>query len=179
MIRGAFWRYFRVVPIGGWPALLCASAAVALPTALRATVHGVVTGCEFTPYLPFVLISALLLRGWLSGAVAVTSVAIMGGLFNGFQNYALPCFASSAAMFLAASALMIAIAVGGRKLLTALLKPNRDAGGLIFSLEKGEVWASWHGDDVPVRLGTQRKVAEMMEDFLAQVRLGKRLGGGD
>lgn len=177
MIQAAFWRYLRAVPIGGWPSFLCALAAVALPTFLRVVVNGVVTGCEFTPYLPFVLISALILRGWLAGTVALTSVAIMGGLFDGFRIHALPCFASSAAMFLAASAVMIVIAVGGRKLLSALLKPARDSGGLIFSLEKGEVWASWYGDDVPVRLGTQRKVAEMMEDFLAQVRLGKRLGG--
>jgi hypothetical protein len=45
-------------------ALLCGIFAVALPTAIRAAIDGVVTGCEFTPYLPFVLFSAILLRWW-------------------------------------------------------------------------------------------------------------------
>ena len=49
------------------------------------------------------------------------------------------------------------------------------AGGIVFSLEKGEVWASWYGHGAPVHLGSQRKVSEMMEDFLAQVEVGKRL----
>jgi hypothetical protein len=156
------------MPVTGWPALICAILAVLLPTTVRAGLSGVVTGCEFTPYLPFVLISAIVLRGWLASAVALTSAAIMGGVFGGFRTYELPCFASASAMFLAASAVMIAVAVLGRHVLFALLKPGRDAGGLVFSLERGEVWASWYGNDVPVRLGTQRKVAEMMEDFLAQ-----------
>ena len=44
-----------------------------------------------------------------------------------------------------------------------------------LSLEQGEVWASWYGQAAPVNLGSQRKVSEMMEDFLAQVELGERL----
>jgi hypothetical protein len=72
---------------------------------------------------------------------------------------------------------MISIGAVARLVLDALQKPHRDSGGLVFSLEKGEVWASWYGQDVPVRLGSQRKVAEMMEDFLAQEQLGKRLNG--
>lgn len=175
MVRAIFWRYLRAAPITGAPVLLCACIAVFLPTLLRAAVSGVVTGCEFTPYLPFVLASAILLRGGLAAAIALMSAAIMGGLFGGLRAYELPCFASAAAIFLASSAVMIGIAMIGRRVLTALLRPDRDTGGLVFSLEKGEVWASWYGHDVPVCLGSQRKVAEMMEDFLAQVQVGKRL----
>ena len=70
-------------PLTGWLALLGAIAAVALPTVVRVAVNGVVTGCEFTPYLPFVLISAILL-GWKHAiAVALASVVVLGGLFFG------------------------------------------------------------------------------------------------
>ena len=46
---------------------------------------------------------------------------------------------------------------------------------IVFSLEKGHVWVSWDGDDTPVHLGTEAEVVAMMEDFLAQVELGRRL----
>jgi hypothetical protein len=42
------------------------------------------------------------------------------------------------------------------------------SGGVVFSLDKGEVWASWNGQGIPVRLGSQRRVARMMLDFLAR-----------
>lgn len=175
MARARFWQWLRMLPMGGWQSLLCAFLAVALPTAVRAAVSGVVTGCEFTPYVPAVFLSAILLRWWLAGAVALTSTAIMGGIFEGSRGIELPCFASAAGIFIASSALMIGIAVVTRSVIARLQKPNDDAGGLVFSLEKGEVWASWYGHDAPIRLGAQRKVTEMMEDFLAQVQLGKRL----
>jgi len=50
-------------------------------------------------------------------------------------------------------------------------------GGIVFSLEQDQVWASWYGQGAPVRLGSRRKVADMMEDFLAQEELAKRLNG--
>ena len=50
-----------------------------------------------------------------------------------------------------------------------------DTGGIVFSLEGGRVWASWHGSDSNVILGEKDQVAEMMRDFLAQVELGERL----
>ena len=58
------------------------------------------------------------------------------------------------------------------------IEPDRtesEAGGVIFSLEGGRVWASWPGADSNVVLGTKEEVAEMMRDFLAQVELGERL----
>jgi hypothetical protein len=47
---------------------------------------------------------------------------------------------------------------------------------IIFSLLDGYVLASWPGTEASVRLGRHEVVAAMMEDFLAQDALGKRLG---
>ena len=46
---------------------------------------------------------------------------------------------------------------------------------IIFSLLDGYILASWPGTDASVRLGRHELVAAMMEDFLAQDALGKRL----
>ena len=46
---------------------------------------------------------------------------------------------------------------------------------IIFSLNDGYVLASWPGSDASVRLGRHEMVAAMMEDFLAQDALGRRL----
>jgi len=156
-----------------------ALTAVAIPTSIRAAMSGHVTGCEFTPYLPFVLLSAIFLRGWQAAAVALTSVAIMGGLFQGSLVHLTSCFIPSAGMFLASSALMIGVAVVMRRVVAALQNRDSDesAGGIVFSLEQDQVWASWYGQGAPVRLGSRRKVADMMEDFLAQEELAKRLNG--
>ena len=66
----------------------------------------------------------------------------------------------------------------GMAIVVRTLTPNRGAdestGGVIFSLEKGQVWASWYGQAAPVRLGTRREVSYMMEDFLAQEQVAKR-----
>jgi len=168
-----FGRWLRLPVLSDWQALLCGVVAVGIPTLVRAAVNGEVTGCEFTPYLPFVLISAVLLRWWQAGIVALASVAIMGDLFSGSMSV-MPCFVPAAAIFLASSAAMIGVAMLLRRCIQDR-STEQPSGGIVFSLEKGEVWASWYGDGQPVRLGTERKVAVMMEDFLAQVELGKRL----
>lgn len=179
MIRAGLARWLRAPLATGWPALGCAVAALVLATLIRAAVSGVVTGCEFTPYLPFVLACAILLRWWQAGAVALASVAILGGLFVGSPQVFLesPCFLSGAGIFLAASGAMIAAAVLMRGVIGDLQRGGADesSGGIVFSLDKGEVWASWYGRGAPVCLGTQRKVSEMMEDFLAHEELAKRL----
>lgn len=162
-------RFPKVAFEGGWWTLLLAVGALAIPTIIRAAVDGVVTGCEFTPYLPFVFICAFLMRWWQASAVALTSVAILGGLFGGSRAFMLPCFTSAAGIFLGASAMMIGIAVLVRSYLAqGNRQPDHLASGVVFSLDRGEVWASWNGHDAPVRLGSRRKVSEMMEDFLAQ-----------
>jgi len=171
-------RWLQAPSLKGWQALLCVIVAIGLPTAVRAAVSGIVTGCEFTPYLPFVLGSAVVLRWWHAAAIPALAVAVMGGLFEA-SPIRLPCFESSAAIFLASSAAMIGAAILIRRVIMAIRVRGSDesAGGIVFSLEKGEVWASWYGHGAPVLLGSQRKVSEMMSDFLAQERLGKRLSG--
>jgi hypothetical protein len=72
---------------------------------------------------------------------------------------------------------MIGIAVLVRRVVATLQKPNGSSDGIIFSLDKGEVWASWYGHEQPVRLGSRRTVAKMMDDFLKQEQLAKRLVG--
>jgi hypothetical protein len=171
-------RWLQAPSLRGWQALLCIVVAVGLPTAVRGAVDGVVTGCEFTPYLPFVLGSAVLLRWWHAALVPLLAVAVMGGLLNA-GPMPLPCFESSAAIFLVSSAAMIGAAILIRRVIMAIRVRGSDesAGGIVFSLEKGQVWASWYGHGAPVLLGSQRKVSEMMSDYLAQERLGKRLSG--
>jgi hypothetical protein len=181
MIRAGLTRWVQAPPVTGPLALLGMGLAVALPTAIRAAVDGVVTGCEFTPYLPFVLLSAILMRWWHAGAVAVISVAVLGGLFFGpmVDPHGMACFLSGAGIFLASAAMMIAVVVGARRVFGAMLSRGTDesSGGIVFSLDQGKVWASWYGQGPPVLLGSQRKVSGMMKDFLAQEELGKRLTG--
>ena len=161
-------------------ALLCGIGAVALPTIIRVAVNGAVTGCEFTPYLPFVLLSAILLGWWQAGAVALASAAVFSGLFIVPPSHFLEqsCAISAVGIFLAASAMFIGIVIVVRRAIAVILShPDEASGGVIFSLEEGQVWASWYGQGPPVCLGSQKRVGKMMEDFLAQEELAKRLAG--
>ena len=176
MVAAGSTRWLRAPVLSGLPALFCAVALVALPTLVRATIHGNVTGCEFTPYLPFVLVAAILLRWWLAGAVALASVAVLAGLFFSPVVH-LACFVSGAGTFLASSAMIIAVALLARRIAASVRGIGAEGctGDIVFSLEQGEVWASWYGQSAPVRLGSQQKVTRMMEDFLAQAEVARRL----
>ena len=178
MIRAALTRLIQGPSLTGFNAVICMAAAIAIPTVIRTTVHGVVTGCEFTPFLPFVLIAALLLRWWMAALVALVSVALLGGAFGGPHND-LACFVPSAGMFLASSAAMIGAVLLIRSVITAMQRRSTDATSdeVVFSLEDGEVWASWYGEGPPLRLGSQKRVSGMMEDFLKQEEVGRRLNG--
>jgi hypothetical protein len=177
MVRAGLTRWLCAPAMSGWGALLFGVAAVCLPTLVRLAVSGVVTGCEFTPYLPFVLLCAILLPWWVAGAVALMSVAVMGGMFGGALTHPPSCFVDSAIIFCASSSVMIGVAIIVRRTVAALQRrgPDESAGGIIFSLEKGEVWASWYGQASPMLLGSQRRVSEMMKDFLKQDEVAKRL----
>src|SRR3954454_16064436 len=111
MLRAGLIRWIQAPQLAEWQALLFALFALWIPTVIRVSIEGAVTGCEFTPYLPFVLICALLLRWWQSSAVALTSVAILGGLFGGSPTFHLSCFTPAAGVFLASSAVMIGVGV--------------------------------------------------------------------
>ena len=181
MVRDQFTRWLGAPIVSGWLALICGMLAIALPTAVRAAVHGSVTGCEFTPYLPFVLLAAIMIGWWQAGLVALASVAILGGLFVGPPGQFLldACAKSAAGVFLASSSVIIAVVTLIQRTIADLQTDRAEpsGSGIIFSLEKGEVWASWHGSGPPMRLGSQERVEAMMEDFLAQGELGKRLTG--
>lgn len=74
---------------------------------------------------------------------------------------------------------MIGIVIAARRhfAATRLLGVNLSDDEIVFSLEKGEVLVSWRGSGPPLRLGTRNRVEAMMEDFLAQGRVGRRLTG--
>lgn len=181
MNRSDLARWLVEPVVRGKLALLMVILAVAIPTAIRAAVHGTVTGCEFTPFLPFVLVTAILIGGRHAAVVSVASVAVLGGLFAGPLSAFLeqPCAQSAAGIFLGASAIIIGVVTMIRRAISEALAKRADSssGGIIFSLDKGEVWASWNGSGPPMRLGSQDRVEEMMEDFLAQGELGRRLLG--
>lgn len=168
MIRARLTHWLYAPPATGGLALACALLLTAAPTVIRWAASGAVTGCEFTPYLPFVLVAALLLPWWLAGAVALASVAILGGLFfHPLHNAA--CFSSAAGIFLASSAIMI----GGIALIREAVRAIHgrgadDCGGIVFSVDKGQVWATWYGQGAPVLLGSRSKVAATMRGFLDQ-----------
>src|SRR6478736_8099584 len=134
-------RWLALTPLTGWLALSCAFGAVALPTLFRGAINGVVTGCEFTPYLPFVLIAAIMLRSWQAVLVALASVAIMGGVFQGSLLHPMPCFIPAAAMFIGSSVVMIGLAILARCVMQSR-GASESTGGVVFSLDRGQVWAS-------------------------------------
>ena len=178
MIRNKLMRWLQGPPATGALALLVLVLTVAIPAGIRAAIDGVIVGCEFTPYLPFVLLSAVLLRWWQAALVALAAVAILGGAFIGTHHeFGSACFLSGAGIFLASSAAMIFTMVAVRHIMWSLLVRGEDesAGGIVFSLDRGQVWASWYGQGPPVLLGSQRKVSEMMKDFIAQEEIGRRL----
>jgi hypothetical protein len=53
--------------------------------------------------------------------------------------------------------------------------PINPLDGITFSLEQGQVWASWTGVRGRLRLGHEAQVSEMMRDFLAQMEVAARL----
>ena len=173
-MKAGLTRWLRQPPVTGWYALLGGIAAVAFPTIVRAAVSGSITGCEFTPYLPFVLLAAILLGWWQAGAVALASVAVLGGLFVGPQAAIAQkaCFISGAGLFLASSSALVAVAVMARRAIHSQERSGAEegSGGIVFSVEGGEVWASWNGQEAPLRLGPQRNVARTMREFLAGAR---------
>lgn len=173
---GLLRKWLVTTPLSGRPALVCAGAAVILPTLYRMSLDGMVMGIGYCPYLPFILLSALLL-GWRQAAViALVSVTVVDALFVG-TRYAViegPTDMLGDIGFLVASAMIIGLVQAIRTALDDLVGPTSD-GGVIFSLEDDQAWASWPKAGFHLRLGPQDDVAAMMKDFVAQVELAKRL----
>jgi len=175
-------RRFATPSVTGRAALLYCIVAVAVPTLLRASVDGIVTGLGFTPYVPFVLIAAIFLEWYFAAAVALVSALIGDAFFTGPPVHILeePSDVFGMLAFLSASTIIIGFAHLTRRLVQdygRLSKDHLAHSGIVFSLEDGQAFASWYGPGSRVCLGPQEEVAEMMEDFLAQLELGKRLNG--
>jgi hypothetical protein len=177
-------RYFRswllAPPLSGKLAIACTLIAIAIPTLVMLAARGDVMGTSCLVYCPFVLATAIL-AGWRSAAVvAVGSALACDYFFMGMPRRMFEDAAEWYAMsiFLAYCALTIGLVQIVRKMIATYPRradPDEESSGIIFSLENGQAWASWAGADAPVQLGPCDEVAEMMEDFLAQVELGKRL----
>jgi len=182
MISHPVARWFLASNIKGLPALALIVAAIAIPTLVRAAISNYVTGCEFTPFLPFVLLAAIMLGWWQASLVTLASVAIVSALFAAgplHHFFHQPCLVSATGVFLGASAAIIGVVTLIKQLFAQPLSidANERADGVVFSLEKDQVWASWYGSSLPMRLGSRRKVGAMMKDFLAQEELADRLSG--
>ena len=175
---GLLRKWLVATPLGGRLALLLAVAAVSLPTLYRLSLDNMVMGIGYCPYLSFVLLSALLL-GWRhAAAVALVSVIVVDFLFAGprFQLLEGPTDMLGDIAFVVISAFIIALVQAIRMALDDLVGPT-GPGGVIFSLQDGQAWASWPTAGFHLRLGPRDDVAEMMKDFVAQVEMGKRLTG--
>ncbi len=169
-------------PVTGILLLPFFAAVVGLPTLIRGLVDGTVSGVAFLPYMPFVVASALLM-GWRSATlVALVSAGLADLLFIDprFVPMAGPTDMFGVLVFLSSSALVITLTEMARFIARSFPGPVTaeplDA-GIIFSLESGQAWASWYGAKSPIRLGPEEEVAGMMQDFLAQLELARRLGG--
>jgi hypothetical protein len=166
-------------PLAGRFAPLLSVAALAIPTAILSLDQALPAGACCTTYFPFVLLSAVLMGSVYASAVAVGSAGLADALFMGppFQLFESPMDSFGSIASLVSSALIIALVFLFRKLLVHGSRPEGCASGsgIIFSLEKGVAWANGTGASGPVRLGPQEEVAAMMQDFLMQLELGKRL----
>lgn len=178
MIRDSLTNMLLAPSIRGIPAALCVLLTAGVPSAIRAAADGFVSGCELTIYLPFVLLAALFL-GWRHAvATALLSVLfaefVVMGPHHSFLSSA--CSIYSLSVFAGASAVLITTVQGLRSLINwRLSKIGSSEGNIVFSLENGQAWASWYGQTSPVQLGPHEEVAEMMQDFIAQLEIGKRL----
>jgi hypothetical protein len=170
-------KWLILPPITGKSALVWSLVAIAVPTIIRASLDGVVTGVGFTPYSPFVLLSAVMLCWRYAAVVAIISTVIADALFVGprFQLIESPTDIFGGIAFLGTSFLIIGLVQAMRTLMKHRGRPIGASNGVIFSQERGKAWASWPGEPYYVQLGQQDEVAEMMKDYLAQLELGERL----
>lgn len=173
-------RLLLAPPARGTKALLYGAVLVAMPTFLRLLLGLLTDRIPLIPYVPFVIVAAIILDWRYAIAVALGSWIVADLLFvepdyhPSFSTYELIAFS----IFFASAALIIIFAKAVRVVVENSLRPSRPDGiaaPVVFSLERGQAWASWYGSHSWVRLGPEQEVAEMMQDFLAQRDVAKRL----
>lgn len=179
MLISSVRKWFLAPAITGTRAHVLSGIAVVIPTLIRASVQGPVSGIPLDTYVPFVLLAAIAL-GWKNAvAVAVISAFVGSTLFiePRFIVLAGPTDWFAINIFLVASAMIIKFVHSLKGLVVEA--PGSAAAkrrsGIVFSCEGGDAWASWQGHRCTVRLGTTEEVAAMMQDYLAQCELGRKL----
>lgn len=179
MVRTALAGWLAMPPIIGPVAPLVGAAALVIPTTLLSMDHALRGGACCTTYVPFVLLSALLLGPVYASFVAVGAAGLADALFMGprFQLLESPMDTFGDTASIISSALIIGTVYLFRRLLAQRQRSQTRASpaGVIFSRERGQVWASWSCQETPICLGAEKRVHVMMEDYLAQVRLANRL----
>jgi len=177
--RAELMRRFLEPSVTGYQALGLGVICVAIPTLIRAAVDGFVTGCEFSVYQPFVLVAAVFMHWRYAAAVALASIGVADYLFMTHASFfSGPCDVYVVGVFFAISTLIIGLVQLIRTRFAGIISTDRSdfmSGQVVFSLENNQAWAGWHGRKTMVQLGTKDDVAEMMEDFLAQLELAERL----
>ena len=173
--------WFLAPPVTGYRAAIYSTGAVALPTLIRAAFQGPVSGIPLLAYFPFMLLVSMAVEWRFAVAVALLSSLLGTYLFvePRFIFFAGPTDVFAVVAYLIASALVIKLVHDFKGVVVDA--PGSPAArartGVVFSSEAGDAWASWQGHSCSIRLGRQDEVAEMMQDFLAQRELGKRLNG--
>lgn len=174
-------RLLLAPPVTGLRAYLYGIALIAAPTCLRLLVDDVVSGwLPFFFYMPFLIVAAALLNWKHAAVVAMVSWMLANILFVDpryqFSFTAVEIIGFTA--FSISAILTIILVEAVRSIVENSLRPTRPdsfSTPVVFSLDCGQAWVSWYGSHSWVRLGEEELVAEMMEDFLAQRALGKRL----
>lgn len=179
MSRAELMRRLLAPSVTGTRAIGLVVLCIAIPTLIRAAVDGFVTGCEFSVYLPFVMVAAIFMEWRYAAIVALSSVGLADYLFMTHASFfSGPCDVYVVSMFLTISTLIIGLINAIRMKFAGIISTDRSefaAGQVVFSLENNQAWAGWHDRKTMVQLGTKDDVAEMMEDFLAQLELAERL----
>jgi hypothetical protein len=172
-------RTLQRPPLTGVRAVLFGLAAVAVPTLIHGVVVGNGVALAFIVYVPSVVLAAVFMRSWHAALLALACAAAADWFFLEQQNQ-LTISASDLVgvpIFLFSSALILGGVRAVKSVLRTTFSPNAAPAKVLFSEEKGHAWAHWHGDRPSLPLGPHEEVADMMEDYLAQVELGKRLTG--
>jgi hypothetical protein len=160
MRRKRFFRSWLLAPpLSGKLAIAFSIVAVALPTLIRHALDGQGMEVDFVPYCPFVLVAAILMSWRYATFVALGSALTCDYLFMGPPSRLLETEIDwfAIGIFFFYCALVIGLVQIVRKMVETYPRradPNEESSGII---------------------GPCDEVAEMMEDFLAQVELGKRL----
>jgi hypothetical protein len=167
-------------PLHGTWSVAVSVVAVALPTLIRLGISPLIDDQACAIFCPFVLATSILC-GWryalpvAAGSAISCNTILMGAPYTfHFQRSEIEGLGT----FLFYSAFVILVVRLFRATAARLLRQagaQERASGIVFSLDDEQAWASWYGIDAPVRLGPEDEVVQMMEDFIAQVELGKKL----